>query len=304
MSIFDTGIRPVIDDYLAKKQAEKRSYGDYWSASQAGYCMRKLMFERLGVPPVNTEGDERKTRVFESGHIFHKWLQDITKEAGLSIAQELELQDEELMIRGHIDDLVLVSTELKLVVDETPSVLVPDRLKLQYTKAHMEDKGADKHLILYDYKTAHSRSFHYAKDRPMSHYHRMQVGTYMYMLRNIARHDDLAWIDGTEMKLPHEKMIADLTEARVMSISKDDLCMLEKQLLWTPDLEKDVVRYWKTLNGYWNAKKFPRCTCADYEKNSKTGIGFMADAKYNPYFRDGEPCNMKVYEEFKLKKEG
>src|SRR5665213_3322496 len=104
MTLFDSGIRPAIDAYLQSKREEVRDYGDYWSASSAGYCMRKSIFERLGVPPVSE--DARKQRVFSSGHIFHNWIQEITKGAGLSIAQELELQDEDLMVRGHIDDLV------------------------------------------------------------------------------------------------------------------------------------------------------------------------------------------------------
>lgn len=123
-SLFDTGIRPLVDKYLAEQAAKERDYGDYWSASSAGYCMRLNIMRRLGVPrvPEIQEGWERTTRVFESGHIFHEWIQGITKNAGLSIASEVELQDEDLMIRGHFDDLVLV----------------------------------DGNLILYDYKTAHS----------------------------------------------------------------------------------------------------------------------------------------------------
>ena len=147
-SLFNTGIRPAIDAYIQTKREEVRDYGQYWQASSGGYCMRKNIFDRLGVPPV-TE-DPRKQRVFESGHIFHNWVQGITKNAGLSVAQELTLQDEELMILGHCDDIIL-----------------------------LEDR-----LIMYDYKTAHSRSFHYAKNRPMSDYHRMQLGTYMHMWRN------------------------------------------------------------------------------------------------------------------------
>lgn len=260
-NLYDTGVRPIVDDYLKKKSEEKRNYGLYWSASSAGYCMRKVIFERLGVPAV-TE-DPRKTRVFEAGHIFHKWYQDITKAAGISIAQELELQDENLMIRGHFDDLVLV----------------------------------EGNLILYDVKTAHSKWFERAKTRPMSHYNRMQLGTYMYMLRNNPVD---AMVETDHQNLIDADRIADLTEARILKISKDDLRMHEIQLLWTPNLEKDVVSYWRTLNGYWENKKLPKCTCADYEKNDKTGIGFMALEKYNPYFYEGEPCSEAWY---RLKKE-
>lgn len=258
IDLFNTGIRPAIDAYLAEQQAKVRDYGDYWSASSAGYCMRKLIFERLGVPPVVEEiTDARKTRVFESGHIFHEWAQRITKKAGLSIAQELELQDEDLMVRGHIDDLILI----------------------------------DGKLILYDYKTQHSGAFSWQKGRPASHYHTMQAGTYMYMIRNTT-----AW-DGKGSQTIF-KGINGLSEARILKISKDDLRMDENQILYTPELEADVLNYWNTLNKYWAERKLPKCTCADHEG------GFMAKEKYNPFYLDGEPCSIKLYQKFKKGKEG
>lgn len=262
MTLFDTGIRPVIDEYLAAEQAKVRDYGDYWSASSAGYCQRKVVFERLGVPYVLE--DARKQRVFSSGHIFHNWIQEITKNAGLSVAQELELQDEELMIRGHVDDLVLI----KITDKESDS-----------SEEYISD-----HLILYDYKTAHSRSFHYTKDRPISYYHKMQLGTYMFMVRVLQ---------GEKVKLAELDGLPLLEEARVLKISKDDLCMMEHQLLWSKELEKEVLDYWTSLNKYWAEKKLPPCTCADHEG------GFMANEKYNPYFYEGSPCSLDWYNEWK-----
>lgn len=254
MSLFETGVIPAFNDYILKRSQEKRDYGDYWSASSAGYCMRKQMFERLGVPAVKE--DARKYRVFEAGHVFHKFMQDITKEAGLSVAQELELQSDDIMVRGHIDDLILV----------------------------------DNTLILYDYKSVSSRSFSYQKQRAtskdvQSHYHKMQLGTYMYMLRkkpNIVSDERFT----TE----------NLTEARILKISKDDLRQVEEQLLWTPQLEKEVVGYWSTLNGYWKERKFPKCTCADFEG------GFLAKEAYNPYYYNDTPCSIEWFT--KCKKEG
>lgn len=260
MSLFDTGIRPLVDDYLKKKSEAERDYGDYWSASSAGYCMRLNIMRRLGVPrvPEIQEGWERTTRVFESGHIFHEWIQGITKNAGLSIASEVELQDEDLMIRGHFDDLIKI----------------------------------DDSLILYDYKTAHSKSFEYAKGRGMSHYHKMQLGTYLYMLRK--------WAD---VVIPsHARLFGYISEARTLKISKDDLRMAEDQLLWTPELEKEVVGYWKTLNGYWQKKTMPKCTCADYE-GGFMGKRTKAGKVYNDYFYNDEPCSLVWYEQWKNNKE-
>lgn len=243
-NLFNTGIRPTIDTHLATLAEEKRDYGDYWSASSAGYCMRKNIFERLKLP--YTSDDARKQRVFSAGDVFHEWVQRITKESGLSVAQELELQDEDLMIRGHLDDLIFI----------------------------------DGKLIVYDYKSAHSRSFSYTKGRPMSHYHHMQLGTYLYILRKyfsqvLGEHSSLLGVE--------------LNEGRVMKISKDDLRMDETQLLWTPALEKEIVGYWTTLNGYWKSKKLPRCTCNKYEG------GFMAREAYNPFWYNGSPCSLEWY---------
>lgn len=192
-NLFQTGIRPAVDKWLLDKSKEIRSYGDYWSASQAGYCMRKVIFERLGVPFVDDGRAARKQRVFTSGHLFHDWMQRITKEAGLSIAQELELQDEELMIRGHIDDLVLVEPDIPFPIGskgpqemEKVTVISQEVWEKAGPIATPDLSKIKQRLILYDYKSVSSRSFSYAKGRGMSRYHYMQLGTYMYMLRNLA----------------------------------------------------------------------------------------------------------------------
>ena len=261
MSLHETGIRPLIDEYLKKKEAEERDYGEYWSASSAGYCMRLNILKRLKIPPVPeiAEDRARTIRVFEAGHIFHEWIQRITKDAGISIAQEVELQDEDLMVRGHFDDLVLVGGP---IVNEDGT-------------AGMEERN----LILYDYKTQNSQAFNYKRPE-MGHSHKMQLGTYMYMLRKYT---------GKDITTDIPMNLETLTEARILKISKDDLRLHEEQMFWTPDLEKEVVGYWNTLNGYWKRKVLPRCTCKEYE-------GFMGKRSskgkiYNDYFLNDEPCS-------------
>jgi hypothetical protein len=257
MTLFETGIRPKIDIYLEEKSNERRDYGEYWSASSAGYCMKKNIFDRLQVP--FSSGNPRKQRVFEAGHIFHEWIQRITKDAGLSIAQECELQDDSLMVKGHIDDLVLVENA----------------------------------LILYDYKTQNSRAFTWQKNKPMSHFRKMQLGTYIYLLRNNPRLDDkgLVWPSYTPENII--EMISELNEGRILKISKDDLRMDENVLNWSPEVESRVKTYWRELNEAWKRYKqsgaLPPCTCADREN------GFMASEKYNPYFYNGEPCSTEWF---------
>lgn len=283
MSMFETGIRPAIDKLMLDKAKERRDYGGYWSASSAGYCMRKVIFDRLQVP--FTKEDARKQRVFESGHIFHEWIQRATKEAGLSIAQELELQDDSLMIRGHIDDLIMVPTGRIVIGGEKVDVedIKPGQI---FPLKKSEEAYRETHLILYDYKTVNSRAFTWAKKNgdAISHYHKMQLGTYMYMIRN----------DATLQEFPDETADSILNctlleEARILKVSKDDLRMSEQQLMWTPEIKEEVVQYWTTLNDYWKSHKLPKCTCADHEG------GFMAREAYNDYFYDGEPCSIKWF---------
>jgi hypothetical protein len=266
MNVFKSGVRPAVDQYLLDEAAKIRDYGDYFSASSAGYCMRKIIFDRLKVPYVKE--DARKQRVFSVGHIFHEWIQGITKEAGISIAQEVELQDEDLMIRGHFDDLILVQDPRGSHSISNPPI--------------PRDK-----LILYDYKTQNSRAFSYKRSE-MSYYHKMQLATYLYMLQHDNLHLIRALASKGLGKLP-------IKEARILKISKDDLRMTEETLFWTPELEKEITDWWKTLNEYWKSRKLPPCTCADREG------GFMAKDTYNPYYYDGEPCSVKWLELHKNK---
>lgn len=277
-SLFDSGIRPVIDEHLLKLSKETRDYGDYWSASSAGYCMRKTIFTRLGLPPVSE--DPRKQRVFTSGHIFHEWIQKLTKDAGISIAQEIELQDEDLMIRGHIDDLVLM---------KATSHNLGEAMTELHTKGSTQ--YAD-YLILYDYKTRNSKNFHYAKQP--SYLHKMQLGTYMYMLRKLKEvpvTDDMTPVIKAKNlmtgKTDYQFTPQDLTEARTLNIEKDTLRMAEVQYMWTPELEKEVLDYWTELNKFWVEKKLPPCTCHVHAG------GFMALEKWNPYFYEGKPCSIE-----------
>lgn len=284
--LFTTGVRPAIDAFLLAEAAKKRDYGSYWSASSAGYCMRKNIYDRLGLP--HTSEDPRKQRVFTSGHIFHDWIQEITRNAGLSVAQEVELQDEDLMIRGHFDDLVLIKGGP--IYSDTYGGTGEYTFHHGFDEDDPDNQRPDK-LILYDYKTVNSRSFTYAKANglALSHYHKMQLGTYLFMLRKLH---------GEPVKPAELNDLPLINEARILKISKDDLRMSEQQLLYTPELAKEVSGYWTTLNGYWKKKLVPKCTCADYEN------GFMAKDKFNPFYYDGEPCSTKWLAKHKELAEG
>lgn len=286
-NLFDSGIRPAVDQYLQKKTEELRDYEDYWSASSAGYCQRLVIMRRLGVPkvPELQEDQARTTRVFEVGHLFHEWLQRITKDAGLSIASEVELQDEDLMIRGHFDDLIYLPS--------TSAVRGPDEAVSNPPEPEVVGSipTSAGHLILYDYKTANSQAFNYKKDE-IGYYHKLQLGTYMYMLRKKGEFKPEGKSNAQSYLEAYP--IKDLSEARILTLSKDDLRMREHQLLWSDELSREVNAYWVELNAYWNNKKLPPCTCLDHDG------GFMGRRSskgkvYNDYFYEDDPCSLKWY---------
>ena len=100
------------------------------------------------------------------------------------------------------------------------------------------------------------------------------------------------------------EMIVNLTDARVLSVSKDDLRLDEKQLIWTPQLEKEVYQYWATLNGYWKAKKLPKCTCLDFDggfmgRRSAKGKIYNDYMYTNPETGVEEPCSLVWYKLWK-----
>lgn len=273
--LFESGVIPIVNNHILAESKKRRDYGEYWSASSAGYCMRLNIFRRLGVPMTPEMEEKRATtqRLFSVGHIFHGWIQELTKEAGVSVASEVELIDDDLMIKGHFDDLI------KIQYDENGETPI---------RAGAEPRSTS--YILYDYKTANSQSFSYASKRPMGRYHKYQLGTYMYMLRQRKTLKHKLY-DGVE----------NLSEARILSISKDDLRMQEKALIYNPLIENDIKNYWKELNNWWNSKKLPPCTCKDHDG------GFMGkrSAKgkvYNDFFYEDEPCSIDWFT--LMKKEG
>ncbi len=115
----------LLDHYLEENNEERENKG--FNASDMGGCFLKRYWKREGKK--FDAPNARKLRVFEVGHIVHKFLQDVAKTGKnikvLECETELELDG---FMFGHPDLLI-------------------------------EHNGK---LILYDIKTVHSRKFHYS----------------------------------------------------------------------------------------------------------------------------------------------
>lgn len=86
------------------------------------------------------------------------------------------------------------------------------------------------HYILYDYKSMHSQGFHYLKGGAKPQ-HRRQIVTYMLMVQQMF-----------------PEKFSELTDLRVLYISKDDLCTLELSVRPTSELVNSVLNELYEIN--------------------------------------------------------
>lgn len=136
----------LIDDYIEARDPKEF---DSWRASSIGQCPRAHTYKRLDIPS-SKERNKRKHRVFEAGHVFHKFIQDIADSTGHATQIEAEIYDKELDLGGRYDLLI----------------------------------EADGKRILYDIKTCHSYKFtHLDEQGGADHHHKMQLAAYMLLLK-------------------------------------------------------------------------------------------------------------------------
>jgi hypothetical protein len=190
-------IAQLINEHIASLRQSTEFKTDKFRCSDAGRCHLMRYWKRQGK---QADGfDERTLRVFEVGHLFHAWVQNILGQRGVLIDAELEVEDKHR--RGHLDAIV-----------DTPAG-----------------------LILYDFKTVHSRKFHWnRKDgKPIDRHYAMQAMTYAMMLP------------------------IGVADIRIAYISKDDLC-IEEASVFDVDNIIDATRWdWLSLITCWDAQTEP-----------------------------------------------
>jgi len=220
-------IAKTINEYIADQRAVERKKSGKFSVGDAGRCHLMRYWKRQEKPTTD-EPDERAFRVFQVGHIFHEWIQDILAKKGLLMRKEFGVEDEHR--KGILDAVCLY-----------------------------EDK-----TILYDFKTVHSRKFHYMRNAetgvPQDMHYCLQVLTY-------------------EAMLPFP-----VDSVRLAYISKDDLCIEEIEV---PDLHMEMEDDWQKLITCWTYQQEPIAKPMDWE------CGYCS-------YRSG--CEQKVIKEPKPRK--
>ena len=190
-------IEKIINEYLKEQRDKPYVSSGKFNVSDAGRC-HLMRFWKRKAEKVKADFDERAYRIFEVGHIFHGFIQDILGKKGDLLARELRVEDEHRA--GIIDAIV-------------------------------QSNGK---VILYDFKTVHSRKFFWIKKEADLHYH-YQAATYTSMVK----------VKPTGFSID---------ETRICYISKDDLLIKEVPVFIT---DKQLVADWNPLIAAWTTNTEP-----------------------------------------------
>ncbi len=212
----------LVDEYIETKRSSETRDISKFRVSDAGRCHLMRFWKRQG-KPFTDEPDARTYRVFEVGHVFHVWLQDLLAEKGLIVGKEFKVEDKHRL--GHIDALV------------------------------MTEQG----LVLYDFKTVHSRKFHYMKNGDGDRHYMMQAYTYATLLP------------------------LGVTDIRIAYISKDDLCISEVSV--DEAIEQNVMDDWNMLLSAWERQEEPEPHPMDWECKY---CNYRSSCKYNRKGKEGK----------------
>jgi len=191
-------IELIIDSYIAELNNNEICDKDNvkFRVSDAGRCHRMRYWKRQGKPASDLV-DSRTKRVFEVGHIFHKWVQNILLKQGVLESMEVRVEDTHRV--GHADALI-----------RTPSG-----------------------LVLYDFKTVHSRKFHHKRKEGADIHYLMQAVTYATMLP------------------------VKVSDIRIAYISKDDLCIEEVSVFEYEGIQSLTEKDWNDLIFAWEKQIEP-----------------------------------------------
>lgn len=224
-------IQMVLTKHLRDQHNKEIRDNTNFRASDMGTCYLKRYWARQG--KIGLGISDRMLRVFAVGNKFHDFIQEITKAEKLSIFSEglLELRDAagKVLLSGHPDDVL-----------KTPT-------------------GK---LVFYDYKTVHSKKFHYLVGGERDKHYEKQVLAYYLMLKQT------------------KSGLQDVSDLRLLYISKDDLCVKEIAVnthhLDIKAVEKEITE----INEYWDKQEEPKpipvsdwdCDYCDYADTCETGI--------------------------------
>jgi len=89
-------IQEYVDKHLKEKQDDRKPGGGKWKPHMLGRCYRAHYWTKHNEPPTNPP-DQRALRIFQAGHLFHDFVQDLIPDKNT----EVDVEDD--LLRGRAD---------------------------------------------------------------------------------------------------------------------------------------------------------------------------------------------------------
>jgi hypothetical protein len=234
----------------------------YWRCSSLGYCLRRQVMQRAGLP--TAEIDEAGRRRMEAGKDLH-WLYGLKLERlGLLLGREIAVTDPELSLSGHID--MVWGGEIQAIPERWERFRDPAWLWFlgELRDAVVAQYGRTFPVTMDELKTVADYAFRQAAKDGRADY-QLQIGGYFLLAR---RHPDL---------LP-----AAPERGQIVMLNRNSaaLRVIPLQEAWIAHAEERVG----LLNEAWKTGKWPECGCGLTD-------GMAWEAKYCPFpNEDGDGC--------------
>ena len=212
-------VAQALNEYI-RSTAKPRKPDGMWHPSGLYGCDRKTIYEVRGTAPTD-DRDDRSYRILEVGQIMHDFIQGALKHSNTYVAQawdEVKVSAPDIKLVGSVDMLV---------------------------------QHHDKSYEVLEFKTINSYAFKY-KELPKEE-HVGQVRAYLHALRYYGGIVN----EGTPQEHAIEPLGSDLTTARIIYVSKDDMMMEEYPISWTAEGDADLISRISRLQSHQDAGTLP-----------------------------------------------
>ena len=144
----------LVSNFLHKEIREKQT-GRYYP-SEAGNCIRKVWFSYK----IPKETHDELMKIFEVGNMFHDFVVDVIKSEKnpdvelLESEMPLQLQLDDVVISGRVDDIILLKVSGEKIIVEVKSTssleyAKPSESYVMQLQLYMHSLKVDKGMILF-----------------------------------------------------------------------------------------------------------------------------------------------------------
>lgn len=241
-------IRHVLDVGLqAKRSTKPGRTKSGWTAGNLGYCLRRQFLDRAGVEVP----EDYPLRTFWIGDLIHSGYQNMMANAGILIAEELHLVDDELNLSGYVDMIWGGLVPDGLLPDEQDYSTSWQDFLLAY-RGELRTHWPEGFPITGDeLKSANDYSARKMVSEGPSFHHLMQAASY-----------------GLILDRDPDQFEAVIDRWRLSIIDKSDGLMNVFEVRES-HTQRALERV-EALNQYWGIRELPPCTCGAevvWEKN-------------------------------------